>query len=173
MSEKTRFQKMKEWLENNRFFSALLVLAFLTSGLSTIFSFPEKIRSFLSNQEQYRFENKLINMIEDGCLLFKPDYGTPLFDEEFIQDAYREYWRETDIAYADSILILGYVDDRYSDVYALSLATRRARSAKEFLIEQAHVIDIFVDPEIRPNSTGMKRVNEFECGARVKVYSDK
>lgn len=168
MSDETHYRKLIHWVENNRVFSIFLVMAFVLTPLSIVFDKGQLIYARFINKP---FDEKVLALIDKGCILFLPDSSIPVSDKENIVNAYKAYWREIDVYYATKIFISGHVHSRGSNEYNLSYGERRAQAASDFLEANAQITPELVQIQIISfgEERGLEREGEYECGARVSL----
>ena len=87
-------------------------------------------------------------------------------------NAYKEFWRESDIYYASHIEVYGVTHHRGTSAYNISVGERKAKAAAELLKEHARIVP--EQTEITIKSYGedhpLERAGEYECGAIVRVF---
>lgn len=169
----TLASKYKKKIENNKIFAALVAITLVISSITAVLAGAKAIYNHLWPTPQ-TFQEEVEALAKKGCILFLPDSSTPVSLDAFIIESYKDFWRKSDIFYADRIEVEGFTHHKGSTVYNQSVAERKASAAREFIIEHARLV--LDESDITTISYGesrpLERAGEYECGALVKVFHE-
>lgn len=173
MQADTLVSKYRRALDNNRAFALLVTATVLFSAIGATIASIKTLKDYFWPKE-LTFNEKVTSLAKKGCILFLPDSTAPVSDDASIMEAYKEFWRSTDIYYASRIEIEGFTHHRGTADYNLSLGDRKARSAASFVLNAARLV-----PEQTTivtlsfgGSRALERAGEYECGALIRVFHD-
>lgn len=168
----TRFERYKIWAENNRVFSILLIAGFAFSAVGGLLSFGDRainqIRSWFPSSSEAALRGA-VAMASSGCIIFMPNGLEPVTDNAAIMAAYQDFWRSSDIYYAEELEVRGYWHWRGSREYNIGLAESRANRAVSLLTQKGHISLPITDATALSfgEERGLQRSGEYECGAEV------
>lgn len=168
-SYETLVSRYKKKIENNKFFAILVAITLVITSITAAIAGAKAMYDLIIPRPQ-TFQESVEALAKKGCILFFPDSSAPVSKDSFIIDSYKHFWRESDIFYADSIEIQGFTHQRGGNAYNQRIGERKARAAKDFIIEHALVpeqTDITIISY--GESRSLERAGEYECGALVKV----
>ncbi len=169
MNDETLVSRYKRKIENNKVFAFLAATTLIVSAVVTAIS---GAKSFYAYFVPPSVEEQASALAKKGCILFLPDSSVPESTEKFILDAYKEFWRKSDIYYATRIELYGITHLRGNSSYNIAVGRRKADSAASMLIEKASLVQ--EQTEIVKSSYGeaqpLERAGEYECGVVVRVF---
>lgn len=178
MGDETLAGKYKKALENNKAVAILLTVAVLAGATTAIVNAGKTLYAYLvppppAAVPPPTLEERVAAMAKGGCLLFKPDSAVVIV-EDFVMNAYKDYWRATDIFYASYIRVEGVVHNRGAREYNLGTSERRASAGRDFLLREANIADVYtrIDSIGYGEEKPLERIGEYECGAMIVVGND-
>jgi len=172
MSDETLVARYRKKLENNKLFAFLVIITLLLSSSVAAIAGIKSLLAYFSPAPPPTFEEQVASLARKGCILFLPDSLVAQSKNTFILNAYKDFWRRSDIYYATRIEIDGITHHRGTAEYNLAIGQEKARAAEIFIIEHARIVP--EQTEILTQSYGeerpLERAGEYECGALVRVF---
>lgn len=171
MSDETLVSRYKRKIENNKVFALLVAATLILSAIMTAVGGVKSLYGYLVPPST---EEQAAALARKGCILFLPDKVNPESTDKFILDAYKEFWRKSDIYYATRVEFYGVTHPSGTSSYNAELGVKKANAAAALVIDQARLVleRTAITTGSYGESRALERAGEYECGVVVRVFHD-